>query len=193
MLQTVEQKLIRYLDSNGVADPDTTQCMAIGERGQCPYRAEPGCKNCARHNGGVQLAQLATTSMRSYRLMQWQERCQQFADSSEVKSLRGEIGITRMTLESVIVDCKSPNDLLIASGKITLMVEQIRKLVVSCQQLEGQLGIMLDKNQVMILGSQIVEIVGRYIKDSSVIDSIALEIGNAILNMSPATEVELNT
>jgi len=124
--------------------------------------------------------------------MQWQDRCQEFADDSEIKSLRGELAISRMTLEEIIKSCKTPNELLLMSGKITLMVEQIRKLVVSCQNLEGQLGVMLDKNQVMKLGAQLVEIIGNYVKDPATIDKLSLEIGTAILEMSPSTEVELN-
>jgi len=166
-----------------VVEPDDpTRCQAVHGKGQCRYQAVDGAKYCPMHGGNRGQAAVKAQMLRQYQLAKWQTTVDAFADEDQVKSLRGEIGIARMLLETVIQKCKDSNDLLLYSGKIGQMLAQVERLVVSCHRLESNLGLMLDKPKVIALAAQIVEIIGQHVKDDDAISAISNEIINAIVS-----------
>lgn len=166
----VESKLQRC------AEDDPNRCQAVVANGQCPYLSLPNTKNCAMHGGVGQQNNNGRQAVSNYRLQQYQERVSDFANNSEIKSLREEIGIVRMTLESLLVSCKDANKLLLYSDKITNMVNQIQKLVVAAQSLEEKNNTLLGRNVVIVIADSIVTLLGQYITDPDKL----VEIGNKI-------------
>lgn len=165
-----------------VVEPDAPdRCQAVHGRGQCRYRRTPDSLYCAMHGGNRAAATAQKAVIRQYQLAKWQATVDDFADEDQVKSLRGEIGVARMLLETVINRCKDSGDLIIYSGKIGDQIKTIEKLVISCHRLESNLGLLLDKPKVLTLASQIVEIIGRHVKDDDAIAAISNDIVNAII------------
>lgn len=168
-----------------VTADDPRRCQANTANGQCLIQAVKDSSYCVMHGGSGQDKSNKEKMLKQYRLAQWQQRVDEFSDSSSVKGLREEIGISRMLLETVILQCKDATDLLLYSSKITDLVSKIEKLVVSCNRLESSMGMMLDKTAALHLASQIVSIISEHVTDGSVIDVIANDITLAILNIQP--------
>lgn len=168
-----------------VAPNDPRRCQAITAKGQCLIQSVEGSQYCIMHSGSSKNGENREKMIRQYRLAQWQQRVDEFSEHQGVKSLREEIGICRMILETIILQCKDQTDLLLYSAKITDLVGRIEKLVVSCNRLESSMGMLLDKTAALHLASQIVTIIGEHIPDGEVIDAVANDITMAILNIKP--------
>jgi len=165
-----------------VAEDDPTRCKGTTAQGQCKYRAVPETDYCKMHGGGAAKSRLVKQEQRKYKLAVWQDRVNEFADDTDLKSVNDEIGILRMTLEGVLNACKTNQDLLLYAPKISDLVAKVEKLVVTCHKLEAAAGITLTKAAAAALAVQIVDIVDKHVKDPDAVAAIAEEIGSAIAN-----------
>lgn len=145
---------------------DPEQCQAVGKGGQCPYKRVPGSQMCPRHGGNKAVESINNEAVRTYRLAMWQQRVNEFADDGKIKSLREEIGITRLLLEAQMNACTNATELLINSHKISDLVMKLDKLVTSCHAMEMKMGMLLDRNAILQLGSIVVEIISEFVTDS---------------------------
>lgn len=166
----IEQKL----DPVEPFAPD--RCQGSDKNGQCGYRAEAGSKYCFRHGANKTVEKNHRNAARMYQLDKYQARVEEFAGDDEVKNLRAEIGILRMTLESLIKQIDSPVKFAIHAGRIADICVKLEKLVSSCHRIEVSTGQMLDKAKVLQIGAGIVEIIGRHILDPDVLDDISVEV-----------------
>lgn len=171
----IEHKLIR-IEYPG--DPE--QCQSGGKQGQCPYKKMPGYEYCQRHGGPGALKQDEREAVRTYRLHAYQNRVNELADDGKIKSLREEIGITRMLLEAVINSCESESQLIIQCHKISDLVMKLEKLVSTCNNLEMKMGILLDRNAIIQIGSIIVGIVSDFITDPQQREDVSKQILEAV-------------
>lgn len=171
----IENVLIKELDP-------ALRCTALiaDDTRQCFYRREPGSDKCIRHAGHAAANRLKKEEVRNYRLVRYQRRVSELAESEGVKSLREEIGILRMVLEEILNSCESTNDLLMYSTKISSLSRDIERLVVSCHRLESSLGFLIDKSTVLNISNQIVQVVSNHIKDERQLDLITSQIINTI-------------
>lgn len=187
------QKLIR-------CEPgDPNQCQGSGKGGQCEYLSIKGMvegghfaegefdeslvaevTNCPRHGGWKQIESAQAKRVHAYRLQQWQERLDEFAEDEEVKSLRGEIGIARLVLEQILNRCQDHQQLLLYSQKIGQLVGQIERLVRACERIERSSSMMLDRSSALSFASKVVEVISRHVDDAEVIDRISAEIIDAL-------------
>lgn len=145
-----------------VAEDDPNRCQGITKSGQCPYGADPGLKFCGRHKGMLDTIEKKKAE-RNYRLTKFRAEIEQKTDSSTIKNIREEIGITRQVLESIINRCESDNDLLLYSNKIADLVLRIEKLVTSCHKLERSTSQLLDKSALIQLAGNFIEIINGYL------------------------------
>src|SRR6516164_4243226 len=167
-----------------VEETDPNRCQAMGKNFQCPFKAIEGNKFCPRHAGlGVALAARRASDM--FRLDTYQARVAEFASHDELKNLRGEIGILRMTLEEIINQTGGDRkQLLCYSGKISDMIMKISVLIKTCHRLDTQLGMMLDRDKVMLIAQKIVEIVSEAVPDQSILDKMGEKLVETILEIS---------
>lgn len=151
------------------------RCQAITNMGQCVLAIKPGLKrHCAVHAHYEQAD--INQANRLYNLTKYKERVDQVADHHEVKSLREEIGITRILLERIWNTCEDDTDLQINAGRISDLVTKIEKLVTSCQRLEERRGMLLDKSAVLQFANLVVKVLGDHISDSALLGIIADKI-----------------
>lgn len=155
-------------------------CYAViaGGSRQCFYQKEPGSNYCILHGGKDVLEK---KKVRNYNLQRYRQRVSELSDSEGIKSLREEIGIMRMMVEEILNMCDDTQDLLSYSQKITSMIGQIERLVNSCHKLESSLGFLLDKNTLLTISEQIINIINIHVKDELVIDDISEKIGQLIV------------
>lgn len=171
------------------SDNDPERCDGLDSLGQCRYKAIRGTTKCPRHAFNKQTEAKKQEVLANYRLRKWNDRVLAFVNSDGLKSLREEIGITRMVMEEIINKCEEPSDVLIYADKIHHCSNNIKDLIVACQKLEERNGLLLDKAAVVSLADQMVKIIGDHIDDP---DKLA-EIGNlffeAILKTASASEL----
>lgn len=190
---TQERKMFRV-----EYDGDPMRCTGHGKHGQCPYLSLAGMKRdgyiddtdaenvkqCPRHGGFAQLKTAENKRVHDYRVQQYQERLDGLAESGNIKSLRGEIAVVRMMIESILSKCSTPNELLIHSHRITSMIGQCEKLVSQCDRLETKMGMSLDKAAALAFASRIVEIVGEEIDDADAMDRISEKLIEALKDVT---------
>ena len=166
-----------------VEDTDPRRCQANDRRGQCHLARLPESEYCVLHGGNRATEQAEKKRIRQYRLAKWQERVNDFAESSELKSLREEIGILRMTLEHVLnTRCKTVDDLLIYSPQVGDMVMKINTVVTSCHKLEANMGQHLDKQQIINFASELVGVVANVLDGDELKISIVVDKIEEVLN-----------
>jgi hypothetical protein len=163
---------------------DPNRCQASGKQGQCPYKAEQKVdgtyfSHCIRHNASRRRED-ENKRMRNFRLGLFQQRMEEFADNDQVKSLREEIGITRLLLEEIIRTCQDSTQLVMASNKIADLVLKIEKLVTSCHRLEKSSGMLLDKATIQRLADSIINIISGHV-EPEVTSQIAMAIMQEII------------
>jgi hypothetical protein len=172
----VDNKFVRWDEK--IHHP-SERCGGTATHGQCPFCKVNGSDYCARHGANKALINQRVERLRNYRLAKWRNRVGEFADSPGIKSLRDEIGILRLTLETMLESCNDSMELILYSQRISDLVMKIEKLVVSCDKLENRMGMLLDKKTVLYLAQRYVEIINDHVTEPDVIDAISNEMVQA--------------
>ncbi len=167
------------------------RCQGMIRNNQCPFKREPDEQFCMVHmsKAAVQEEQHLDKSLRNYHLAKWQHRINQFADNTEVKSLREEIGISRMILENILDRCQDSHDLFLYSSKIADHVSKIKEIVVACHRLEQSSGALLDKTTVLQIANTIIEILSRHLDSTDILETISNDIIDSILKVSSLEKI----
>lgn len=152
------------------------RCEATLANGQCVNCKVPDADYCVTHGANSQLQKTNGDVVRNYRLRRWQQRVGEMADSSNVKSLREEVGILRVILEEMMNKCDDSIDLLLYSQRMSDLVMKIEKLVSSCDRLEGKMGLLLGKDSILQLAATYVQIINNYVADPETIEKISKEM-----------------
>lgn len=152
------------------------RCESTIKTGQCPWCKENNTNYCVMHGANKGVAAQQEEAKRNYHLREWKKRVGELADNDQIKSLREEIGIMRMCMEEMLNRCLDSTDLLMFSHRIGDMAMKIEKLVVSCDKLEGRMGLLLSKRAVVQLAGQYVQIINNYVTDPETIEQISLEM-----------------
>ena len=154
---------------------DPRRCQAVvATTGQCTHLSVEGQSYCPIHR------RPDWDKGRNYALTKFRAEIQRKADSSEVKSLREEIGILRLMLETRINKVADEMDLILHSGPISDLVLKIEKLVASCHKLEGSMGQLLDKSAILQFAGNVINIISEHVEDTEAIEAIA----NGILKLT---------
>jgi hypothetical protein len=150
-----------------VEEGDPLQCQSIFAHGQCPYKRVEHSEYCQMHGGNNAQQAHRKKSIHDYRLqlVDWQNRVDELAGSSHIKSLRGEIGILRMVMESVINQIKTPIQFPIFADKIQSVARDLKGLVETCQKIEERNKELLSKTEVFNIADAVVNVISNYIKD----------------------------
>ena len=138
-----------------LADP--RRCQGSAKTQQCMNIAEPGSNYCRAH-GGTNKAE--GEKRRQYQLTQarLRNRLTQLTDHEEIKSLREEIGLTRILIEELLNSAQGNTELLQKSATFIGLVQTLERLIKTSHQIEQNLGFLLSKPTVILLGQQIIHI-----------------------------------
>lgn len=175
---------IKRIDS----DNDPERCQAVNDAGQCRNKRVPGTNFCQVHGGAsTALRREKVEGLRNYRLTQAaiKEQIAEKATSTGIKSLRDEVAIARMVLQEIVNKCKDASDLMLYHGQIDKSVLTIEKLVTSCHKLETNLNMTLDKQAILVIVGQVVEIITSTINSR---DDIAVHPNDKISLINDISE-----
>lgn len=142
-----------------VEPDDPKRCQSVGQHGQCPFKAVDPSKYCLRHGATLAIKKENIEQVRVYNLAIWQSALEKHTDNPNIKSLREEVGIMRIVLQSIIEKCKDTTDLLVSSGRIIDICVKLEKVVISCSRLEAATGQTLDRSAALHFAARVVEIV----------------------------------
>lgn len=161
------------------APDDPGRCQAVTSQGQCTFLAEPGKKNCRMHGGGNGTAARSATS--AYNIPHFQRKIQEKCESPKIKSLREEIGLLRLVIESIINKCDGDvHALIMQSQVLSDLIMKVDKVVNSCHKLEASSGQLLDKAAVITFAGSVVSVIAEYITDQETLQQVAERIGALI-------------
>ena len=147
-----------------VTDPaDPERCKGAAPDGQCWNRAEHGCDKCRAH-GGKSTAEEEELSVYRLRDPRYRRRLAELKGREEIKSLRDEIELTRILIEERFNMIKSETDLLVACSSLNGLMLTLERLMKTSHQLEQNLGVLLAKPTIIVLGQTIVTILIEELK-----------------------------
>lgn len=156
------------------------RCQGIGRGEQCMIFALPDATHCIMHGGTAQVNSKKAASLKNYQLTNFRAQLERHSGSSNIKSLRDEIGILRMMLETRLNKCHDDMDLMLQSGPIADLVLKIDKLVTSCHKLEGSMGELLDKTSIIQFANTVTAIIAEEVTDPEAMNRIADKIIKAM-------------
>ncbi len=170
-------------DIQRVQDPtDLNRCQAVNKNGQCMNVAVPKGSNCMVHGGNKQIEAAERTSLENYQLTKFKIQTERLKNSDGIKSLRDEIAILRVVLETRLNGLESDTDLMLYSGPISDIILKIEKLVTSCHKLEGSMGMHLDKSAIIQFAGSVVQIISDEITDPDIVKRISDRLLEAMNN-----------
>jgi hypothetical protein len=163
-------------------EDDPERCNAIAGSHQCYYKQVPGSNFCDMHGGNTARQQLDQASLKMYRLALWQAEVGQFSGHANLKSLREEIGILRMLMQTKLNQCKDAQDLMLRSSSLSELAMKITKVVEACDRIDARVGKLIDRDQILQLGEEIIKLVSTVITEPDKLQIFAKQLVNLISN-----------
>jgi len=147
----------------------------------CGNLAEPGVTRCPLHGANMQLASQEHKSMRMYRLAKFQKKVEKFAGHNKLKTLNEEVAILRMLVEEKVNQCNDMTELMLVSDPVSNMVMKVQKLVESCDKLETKSGVLLNKQQIQNIATQLMQATAAKINEFADVHKIKSEDVSSLL------------
>jgi len=174
------------------------RCLHTGKHGQCNNLSEPDAQYCPAHIS--QHREKANKKRaRMLKLRNFEDRLDELVEAEGILNLREEISVARIVLEQIFeVSAGDGNSLIAFSSQISIYLERIKSLVLTCHKMEKQLGFVLEKDKLLKLVSIIIEIITSEVhktglteeEGSRLIEVIADKIIESIENESAPDNVE---
>jgi hypothetical protein len=139
-----------------LADP--RRCKAGTATGQCLAVAADGSDYCVAHHG-VDRGQ--GRRMRKYLLATAEDQglLAKYADDDELKSLREEIGLTRVMIQNTMAGALSEVEKINAYAKVNGYLLTLEKLMKTCHTLDQSMGNLIGKPALRRLGRELAQVV----------------------------------
>jgi hypothetical protein len=170
-------------------EEDPERCRGQNRDGPCRFKAVEGYEWCSHHIKFVK-DKVKKKKARNYNLTVYQARLDELAEAPQIMSLREEIAILRMMLERRLNACKTEIDLIGSANAVGDLISKIEKVLSSCHRIEASMGLLLDKPTALAMGNRIIEVIASYIEDSDLLDRIAGDIINVIVEQKPLPKVQ---
>lgn len=167
----------------------TRRCQATNKDKQCARLCDDGFDYCSFHNSG-QIIKLKKDETRNYLLTRWRAEVDHYANHSQVKSLREEIGILRLLMQTTLNKCLDENDLLIHTPRIMELTQRLERTIDTCNRLEEKTQFLVDKTQIIMLAEQILMIFSEFVPDTNILGKVAARIQEAIEAKASVVTIE---
>lgn len=163
-----------------VEEDSRERCQGIVKGGQCRFKRMEGREFCHAHGGVIQEKAEQTKKVHDYMLQKWGSRIDAFSGSDKVKTLVGEIGVLRLTMENILNTIQNENEFLIYVDKISLLAGQITKTVGILQSIQEKNRDLLDKVIVFNIADMVVNIIAEHIDDPDTLNIVGEKLYDAI-------------
>lgn len=165
--------------------PDNpNRCQANVKNSQCQnlaYRAPDGTfptTHCVMHGGQQAALRKFNDDNRTYKIEKYKDRIVDLVNNPKVKSLREEIALLRILVEERFNAIKpdDPFSMIAASGPISEMISKIERVVRTCQDIEEKTGATLDRQQVLQLGDNVINVIFKHIEALPLAENIISDL-----------------
>lgn len=180
---------------------DPGRCQGPAAGGQCPYLSLKACvergliddyseeevelsTGCPRHAGGKQATSHVAAQAHDYRIQVWAQRLDEFAESENIHSLRGEIGALRLLVETIFNRCRDTDELILHSSRLAMLCKQLEMTVKTCERIDRNGAGVLGRIEAMQFASEVVNIITRHVSDAAAIDAISNAIMDALVKVT---------
>ena len=161
-------------------EDDPNRCMSNDAKGRCLNLSVDGSEYCPCHGGRDKMPQKRIYDLKASK---YQAAIERHGEHSEVKSLRTEIGILRMLMETRLNMIEDDTDMMLQSQSISNLVVQLEKLVSSCNKIDLQLANIFSEEQGIQWVAEIADIIAEYVKDSEIRALIADKIQSSMIRI----------
>lgn len=159
-------------------EDNPNRCMSNDAKGRCLNLSVEGSEYCPCHGGRKSLKNIYDLKASKY-----QAAIERHGEHSEVKSLRTEIGILRMLMETRLNMIQDDSDMMLQSQSISNLTAQLEKLVTSCNKIDIQLANIFSEEQGIQWIAEIADIIAEYIEDSEIRALIADKIQSSMVRI----------
>jgi hypothetical protein len=160
---------------------------------RCKNFAVPGELYCNIHGGTLARAKRGTSSLYSAFIEDstlhaiFENSCN--SDNKEVQGIREELALLRMLLAKLIRDDDISTTKEVKA--IASIIGEIRQLTDSCTKADVRLGQLIDIAKIVGIMQQAAQIIMKYVKDPEIIEAIAAEFDNILIETSGTTTPQL--
>lgn len=162
------------------------KCMHNTAKGQCKNEALDGEKYCEKHKRKNKNYRLVSQYRVNTHLLG--DAPERHSNTSEIKSLHGEIALIKSLLESRLNMVESEAELVAAMPQIKDFALAVEKLATACHNMDVKLGNLLDKQTLVSLAQDLIMIIERNVRPladapqtSEEIDSVIERIADELL------------
>lgn len=170
---------MKYIPQRTTED-DPNRCRSNDSKGQCMNKAIEGSQYCPVHGGRDKMPQQRIYDLKASK---YQAELERQTDHEGIKSLRAEIGILRLLMQTRLISIDDDMDLMLHSQTISNLAVQLEKLVSSCTKIEFQLGSIITEEQGIQWMAEIADIIATNIEDSKIREAIADEIQSSLVKI----------
>jgi hypothetical protein len=160
---------------------DPHRCQASVETGQCPFLAVPPTQYCVLH-GNHTIRHDEQEALYQFNRTEVLHRLAKFRAHPDAMNLTTELGVLRLTLESLLNKCTDNYEFVTQSATITNLVQSIEKTLSTNLKLERHMNELLSLQQVIVMAQQFFNVITQHIKDVDILETIAQEFEKIMVN-----------
>lgn len=150
------------------AEGDDPRCEAVNVQGAtCPYKPVPGSMYCSHHGGRAhELAKVERQkSLYSFHQTQYLQQIEAIESNPRSRSLRDEIGLTRIILQRIIDTCESDNDYILRSGEIQSVIKTLESLMKTAFVLDKETKELMTRDEAKQLAAKLLSTLATCVKN----------------------------
>ncbi len=165
--------MAKYITERVDRADSPNRCQAVNRWGQCLNKGTVEGGFCPIHGGNRAIEKEKADRQRLYQLTKYRSRLEELdAPNQQVKNLREEIGILRIVMENIVEMCDCPAEILAHSPKISDLATRIGKLVTQCHTIDQSLGQYMDKNDIVQVAQEFVQVISGVVTNAEDLDKI---------------------
>ena len=134
---------------------DPRRCQNVTPHGQCQYLSVEGSERCHFHSSGGNTRQLERKRVERY-LIDNEELRKSYLrqnDDAHYLDLKDEISLTHAMIERRLNSIHTDQDVMMAIGPFTQLVQRLESMKISLMKLQQQLGLVLGKDELRQLAA----------------------------------------
>lgn len=168
------------LERVGVRDPN--RCKQSNGSVPCIYKAVPGSDFCYLHGGSSTARALEKRQLRNIILQgEMGQRADEMIRGGRLKDLTDEVVLSRVLLEGIARQIKSPTDYVIFADKITTILKTTQSLVESLQRIQEKNKELVDRATLFTIAEGILAVIVHHIADPDLQRTVGEEIYGVII------------
>lgn len=174
---------MKTIKFNEEAHCESQRCKATTSRGACQHLAVGDTKRCSHHGANKVIQKNKRESLMNYNLTKFKIEVDEKTNSTDIKSLKEEVGILRQMFQTIWNTCEDQNALIINNAVLSDLIVKIQKCVAEMTKLDVLNSRMVDKDELAKFGAYVINIVSEHVEDKEVIMKISQEMIKALDSM----------